>query len=173
MLIGAFFLSLFALYIQCVFIPKIALFVFAPFLAYVNLLSSFPKALILSMLAGGCMDLFSNDPFGVHALNYTLLTAFFRRFNRHFLHEKPLHVSLFTALISSFTTLLGFLLLFLFDRRIPFGGRWIFTDLIGMPIIDALYAFVWFSAPITLFQTLKKMVVVFWLKRKRRSLTSH
>lgn len=170
MLIGIFFLSLLALYIQCLIIPKIIFFAFTPFLSYVNLLSNFPKALTLSILAGGCMDLFSNDPFGIHALNYTLTTAFFHRFNRYFLYEKSLHITLFTFLISSFTTLLGFLLLFVFDRRVPFNGKWFFTDLIGMPIIDGLFAFIWFSGPIILFQTLKKMVIVFWLKRKHRSL---
>lgn len=173
MLIFAFFLALFAFFIQGIFIPKISILAFAPFLAFSILLSNFPKALILAFVAGAFVDVFSSDPFGIHALNFSLVTFFFHRYKKHFLHEKPLHLSLMTALISMLSTLLGLTLLFLFDRRVPFSGRWVFTDLLGMPFIDALYAFVWFSAPITLFQTLKKLVVVFWLKRKNRSLISH
>lgn len=173
MLISAFFLALFAFFIQGIFIPKIAILAFSPFLAYALLLSKFPKAFILSIIAGGCMDLFSSDPFGVHALNFSIVTFSFHRLKKHFLYEKPLHLSLLSILISMHSTFLGFFLLFLFDRRVPFSGRWVFTDLIGMPIFDGLYAFVWFSAPITLFQFIKKFVVIFWLKRKTRSLTSH
>ena len=39
--------------------------------------------------------------------------------------------------------------------------------------IDALYAFVWFAAPLVLFDKMKRMWVLFWLKRKNLSHTSH
>lgn len=173
MLVSSFFLALTALFFQAILVPKVAILAFSPFIALVVMRCNLVQSIVLSIIAGSCMDLFSNDPMGIHAIEYALIATLAFRFKRHFLHDQPLHLSLFTALISSLSTLLCFLLLFLFDRRVPFSGRWFFATLIGMPVLDALYAFVWFSAPITGFQTLRKIWVVFWLKRKNRSLISH
>jgi hypothetical protein len=41
-----------------------------------------------------------------------------------------------------------------------------------MPVIDALYAFVWFGAPLALFEKIRLMWVHYWLKRKNPSPTS-
>jgi hypothetical protein len=87
--------------------------------------------------------------------------------------ENSLHLSLLTLIGSSLSTGLQMILLFLFDRRIPFNGKWILTDLIGMPVIDAVYAFVWIAAPISLFKYLSRIWMVFWLKKHNPSPTSH
>jgi rod shape-determining protein MreD len=172
MLTIAFFLALTALLLQGVMIPKLAILAFAPFLALVLMKSRWIRALSFSALAGCLLDLLSDDPMGLHAINYTAIMMLLFRFRGRFDAEQPLHLCLVTALISLLSTLLQLTLLFLFDRRVPFGGRWIFADLVGMPVIDALYAFVWFAAPLSFCEWVRKLWVLFWLKRKNRSLTS-
>jgi cell shape-determining protein MreD len=172
MLIIAFLLSLIALILQGILIPKLTLLAFAPFLALVIMRSELIRALYLSGLAGGLVDLVSDDPMGLHALNYAIVTIVLFRARKHISYDQPFHLSLFTAIISLLSTALQLVLLFLFDRRVPFGGKWIFADLIGMPVIDALYAFVWFGAPLALFEKIRLMWVHYWLKRKNPSPTS-
>lgn len=169
MLILPFLLALSALIFQSILVPKLTILAFAPFLALSMLQAHFQKALWMSAFAGVCVDLLSDDPMGLHALNYTLMTALLYRIKIHFSEEEPLHVSVYTFLTSFFSTALQFLLLFLFDRRVPFDGKWVLVDLIAMPMIDALYAFVWFSAPLALLKQLKNLWVTFWLKRKNLS----
>ncbi|OGN55372.1 MAG: hypothetical protein A3D96_03745 [Chlamydiae bacterium RIFCSPHIGHO2_12_FULL_44_59] len=169
MLTSAFFLALTALFFQGVFVPIMAILAFSPFLALTIMSSPFQKALLLSVFSGVMMDLFSSGPIGIHALNYLGVCLFLYRFKKHFLYEHPLHVSLFTLLVSLCSTLLALPLLFLFDKGIPFNGRCVGTDLIGMPVVDALYAFAWFLSPITVFRYFTKAWRMFWLKRKNRS----
>jgi rod shape-determining protein MreD len=172
MLIFAFILAALALILQSILVPKLAILAFAPFLSLVMMRRDFRKALILSAISGSLVDLLSDDPMGLHALNYTLVTALLYRIRANFSAEQPLHLSLYTTLVSSLSTALQLTLLFLFDRRVPFDGRWVLADLIGMPLIDALYAFVWFAAPLALFSQIKKLWVTFWLKKQNLSHTS-
>lgn len=174
MLIFAFILASIALFVQGILVPRLAILAFAPYLSLLTLRNlALPRALWLSAFAGCLVDLFSDHPMGLHALNYTLCTMFLFRFRKHFSHNDPLHLSLFTGIISLVSTILQLSLLFLFDRRVPFDGKWIFTDIIGMPVIDAVYAFVWFAAPLALFEKIRRMWVVYWLKRKNLSPISH
>ena len=172
MLICALLLSTIALILQGILFPSLALLPFAPFVALSLMRTSFEKSLWLALFAGVWMDLISNDPIGVHALNYTLVAALLHRFKRHFLPEEPLHFSLFTAIFSACSTLLQLMLLFLFDRRVPLQGSWVLTAVVGMPIIDGFFAFCWISTPIFLFEKLYKKGKLLWLKRKRLSRTS-
>jgi rod shape-determining protein MreD len=116
------------------------------------------------MISGAILDLFSNDPMGVHALNYTLIALTLYRYKRFFSYEQPFHLGLFTFFVSFTSTLLQIFLLFLFDRRIPFTGEWVFGDLLIMPIADALYAIVWFAYPLKFFEQGRP----FWHKLKKR-----
>jgi len=167
-----FLLGTIALLLQGILLPRLGILAYAPWIALLVLKESLNKTLWLSCVAGAFVDLLSDDPMGIHALNYTLVAAFLYRFRKHFLFDQPFHLSLFTALVSLSSTLFQLALLFLFDRRVPFEGRWVLADLIGMPVIDALYAFVWFSALLTLFTRLRRFWVLYWLKRKTLSPTS-
>lgn len=173
MLFFSFCLAAVALFFQGLLFPSFGLLAFAPWLAILQLRSSLPKALWLSAFAGALLDLLCEDPMGIHALNYTLVTFILYPQRRHLSWENPFHVSLLTGFISALSTLFGLVLLFLFDRRAPFDGKWIWIDLIGMPIADAIYALIWFSAPLVLFEKLHRLWMVFWLKRKNLSPSSH
>lgn len=164
MLAIGFFLCLFALFLQSVLFPHFVLLSFAPWIAWVVLRYPLLSCLYLSFFAGGVVDLFTEDPIGVHALNYTLIAWFVFRYRRYFLSDLPFHLSLFTLLVSFSSTLLQLFLLFLFDRRIPFAGQWAFGDLILMPSADALYAFVWFAWPLRLIN----LGGVYWRSLKKR-----
>ncbi len=169
----AFLLGMIALYLQGIIYPTLPILAFSPFLALASLKSPFAKALWTAALAGALVDLVSDHPMGLHALNYVLATAILHRYKKHLSFDQPFHFSLYTALFSSLSTALQFILLFLFDRRVPHDGQWILIDIFGLPAIDALYGFVWFAAPLALFERLRKLWVLFWLKRKNRSQTSH
>ena len=163
-----FVLCFLAQILQCLYPLPFTLFPFLPFIALTIMKKKLKVALYLSALAGCVTDLLSSDPIGVSALNYTFLAALFYRFKSLFSEEEPLHLSLFTAFLSFSCTLFQFFLLFLFDRRVPFSGKWILADWIGMPVLDALYAFIWVAAPLSLVNYLRRMWMIFWLKRKRR-----
>jgi rod shape-determining protein MreD len=169
----ALFLAVFAQLLQGLFVPRLPLIPFAPFLALIALQTDLKKTLLLSFLAGVFIDLFSDDPIGLHALNYILTSAFLYRIRTLFSHERPFHLSFFSSIVSLVSTTFQLLLLFLFDRRVPFNGKWIFADLVGAPILDGVYAFVWFAAPLAIGTKLHKMWVLFWLKKKNRSPISH
>lgn len=173
MFLFAFALGFIALIFQGILVPHLSILAFAPFIGLATLRCNLIRALWCSAAAGCVVDLFSDDPMGLHALNYVVMASLLFRIRKHFSYDQPLHLSLFTGLISIGSTLLQLLLLFLFDRRVPFGGKWVFADLVGMPVIDALYAFVWFTAPMSLFDKLRRMWVLFWLKRKSHSPISH
>ncbi len=169
MLILATLLGTIALILQGIIVPTLPYLAYAPVISLYILRCSLNRALWASVGCGALVDLISDDPMGIHALNYALTTAILYRFRKHFLYEQPLHLSLFAAFTSSLSTALHLLLLFLFDRRIPFNGKWFFADLAGLPAIDALYAFVWFAAPLALFVKIHRIWVLFWLKKKNSS----
>ncbi len=164
MLYFAFLLSAIALFLQMTIFPHFVILAFAPWIAFVTLKCSSKRSLLLAMMGGIFLDLFSNDPIGVHALNYTLVAFILSRYRRFFSYDQPRHLSLFTLLVSFVSTVLQLFLLFLFDRRIPFTGEWILVDLVLMPIADAFYALIWFAYPLKLFS--KGRIV--WLNIKKK-----
>lgn len=164
MLSLAFALAIIAFILQTILFPSFILLAFSPWIALVVLKCSFHRCMIYAMISGSILDLFSNDPMGVHALNYTLIALTLYRYKRFFSYEMPLHLGLFTFLVSFTSTLLQIFLLFLFDRRIPFAGEWVFGDLVIMPLADALYAIIWLSYPLKFFEQGRP----FWHKLKKR-----
>jgi rod shape-determining protein MreD len=154
MIVLGFCLSLAYLALQTIspFCAKIPILAFVPFLALLNLLRPLSKALQWSCFAGFLIDILSYDPFGIHALNYTLSSLFCFRWRRRFSAEIPLQFGLYTAFFSSVSTVLQTLMLFLFDRRILFQGIWWITDWPLLPVCDALYALLWFTGPLALYR---------------------
>ncbi len=169
MLILAFLLALSVWLMQATCVLNLQILAFIPFLAVLILKASLKKTLWLAALVGILVDLLSDDPMGVHALNYVITCALFFRIKRLFHFEQ---LSLLAGMLSSLSTLLQWILLFLFDRRVPFNGKWIFADVVAMPVLDALYAFVWFHAPLALAVFLYKTWILYWLKKKSLSPTS-
>jgi rod shape-determining protein MreD len=153
-----FSLALFFALFGTAFLPHVRLLAFSPFLALLYNRSNFTAALWISSLCGLAVDLLSSEfRLGIYALNYSLTTLLLYKQKRHFFEDKPLALSLFTLLISVVSTILQLLLISIFDRALPLSGKLLITDLIIMPIADAIYAFLWFSCPMMLFLHIKKI----------------
>ncbi len=171
MLLFAYFLSALALLAQATVLPHLPILAFTPFLALSCLLRNFDRALLCGCMAGLTIDLLASDPFGLHALTYSLSLALCYPLKNLFSSDEPMQLSLYTSLLSIGTTLIQVLLLFLFDRRIPFCGRWWMTDWIALPVVDAIYALIWFAGPLALFRVVRRRWVIYWLKKKSPSPT--
>lgn len=153
-----FSLALFFVLFGTVFLPHVRLLAFSPFLALLYNRSRFMAALWIASFCGLTIDLLSSEfRFGIHALNYCLTTFLLYQQKKHFFEDKPLALSLFTILISIVSTVLQLLLISIFDHPLPLSGKLLVTDLLLMPIADAIYAFVWFSCPMMLFAYIKKI----------------
>ena len=157
-LLFPFFLSLFFAICGTAILPHIRLLSFSPFLALLYNRCSFHKSLWIASLCGLSIDLFSSEfRLGIHALNYCLTTFLLYNQKQHFFEDKPLALSLFTALISVVSTIMQLLLISIFDRALPLSFKLFYIDLIIMPLADGLYAFLWFSCPIMLYLHFKKI----------------
>jgi len=172
MILAAFFLSFIAHILQGVMGVSMALLAFAPFLGVCLMRLRLRSILWFSMLAGCAVDCFSDDPMGLHALNYVVVSGVLYRFRKRFSYEEPLHLALYTALISFVSTILQLLLLFLFDRRVPIHGKWVLIDLFCMPLADGVYGLIWLVFPIWVLQRLRYKWMIYCLKNKNLSQSS-
>jgi rod shape-determining protein MreD len=161
----AFLLSLIALFLKISVYPGLELAPFMPLLAVLSLLKPMAKAIPLATLAGFIIDLLSSDPLGIHALNYTLCVLIAYRCRSLFSAESPIQLGLYTALYSFVSTQLQIALLFLFDRRVEFLGKWWLVQWMSLPLIDAVYAMIWFAGPLSLFRFTHRTWTVYWLKK--------
>ncbi len=153
-----FFLALFFAAFGTVFFPQFRLIAFAPFLAILYSRTSFLSSLWLAALSGLCIDLFcSQSRFGLYALNYTMTTFILYKHKRHFFEDKPIALSCFTALISCLSTLVQLCLSSVFDQEIPFTWKLAASDLLVMPCIDALFAYVCFFSSMKLYIKFKRI----------------
>jgi rod shape-determining protein MreD len=130
---------------------------------------NFPKAVLLSCAAGLSLDLLSQEYLGLHAMTYSAAAALCFRWRRRFSIEIPTQFAFYTAIFSFSCTLLQIALLFLFDRRIPFPGRWWMSEWLCLPLFDGVYALLWFTGPLSLYREIRRRWVVYWLKKKSLS----
>lgn len=149
--------AFFALFGTALF-PQVKFLAFSPFLALLYNRTHFHTALWIASLCGLMVDLLSSEfRLGIHALTYCLATFFLYRQKRHFFEDKPLALSIFTLLISCASSMIELLLISIFDRALPLSMGMLMTDLILMPLFDAVYAFLCFCCPILLYLHVKKV----------------
>jgi rod shape-determining protein MreD len=154
-LLCAFALALIAAFFGTALLPSVRLIAFAPFLAIVYMRKSFITSLWIACLCGFIIDLLASQMrFGVYGLNYCATTVILYHQRRHFFEDKSLALAIYTALISCVTTALQMIV---FQKGVPFNLKLLVTDLIGMPILDACYVFLWFTCPIKGYHQLKKI----------------
>lgn len=169
MILFSFLLSMMALLLKITAYPNLPIIPCIPLLALLSLLRPFSKALVIAASTGFIVDLFSADPIGIHALNYTLCILICFRFRSLFSAESPLQLGLYTALYSFISTHLQIALLFLFDRRVEFLGKWWLVQWASLPLIDATYAFIWFAGPLALYHTIHRNWVIYWLRKNNQN----
>lgn len=154
------------LFLSSVF-PHLHLMTLAPFLVILYLNLKPISALWCSTLTGLFSDLFSSHLFGMYALLFALTSALLYR-QKRFFNEKPINLAIFTALVSLLLSLMQPLFLFLFEKGVALSGRWILTDLLLLPLLDGLYALIWFSLPLQLYDYLKKQMRIFKLRKETK-----
>lgn len=141
----------FALY-GSAFLSEIRLIAFAPFFAIAFHRISYVKSLWLCFFCGLIIDLFSSQQhFGIYAVCYALTSCICYNQKKHFFEEKSLALSLFAGLISSISSLALILLTILFDRQFPITTEILVSEIVITPILDAVYAFVWFTVPMKMY----------------------
>ncbi len=169
-----FSLALFIALFGTALFPHIKFTAFAPFLALLYNKKSFSSSLWISALCGLSLDLLSSERLlGLYALSYSLTTLLAFKQKRHFFEDKPLALSLFTLLISVISTLCQILLISIFDRSLPLSGKLFLTDIILMPMVDALYAFLWFSCPMMLYLHIQRVGWRAFLKKWSQYMRFH
>lgn len=153
-----FLLALFMTLFGSIFFPFTRFMTFAPFLALSYNRLSFPKSLWLAFGLGFIFDLLSTElHFGLYALNFVLTTALIYPQKRHFFEDKATALSCFTALIAGSSALIQLTLFYLFGKDQAISWRTVISDVLMMPILDGLYAFLWFTCPMRLYLYIEKV----------------
>ena len=151
-----FLISFFFMFFANTFLPFCSLIAFAPFMVLLITRLSFHKSLWMIAFCGLIVDLTSGEfPFGIYTLNYTLVALCLHRF-RLFFTAKPLGLSFLTFFFSLLATLFQKGLWRLFGRLLPLNWESILSDFVFMPLMDAFYAFLWFSCSSILYTYLRK-----------------
>jgi len=142
------FYSLFLSLILPTRFPGIHLMTFAPLLTYVYARYSYAGSLWSSFLVGLYFDLMASKlPLGFYSLSYCIAATLIYRYRRFFLVEKWWIFPMYSAIFSFATTVVQIILLALFNAKVPIGFSMVLSDLLIMPIIDALFALIFFNIP--------------------------
>ncbi len=168
-LLPSFFLALFSACFSSAYLGCVKIIPFAPFFVILILRKPLLTALSISVFCGTLMDLLSSDtPFGIYALNYCLTTLLLYRQKRNFLEDKPLSFSLFTLIYSLTSALiLGMLIKFYgLSYKLPLGP--LSNTLLLLPLLDAFYAFIWFTCPLGTYALAVKFFKGIKLSARRR-----
>lgn len=132
--------------------PSIRLLFFSPFLITALYQKPIPTALCLALLCGFILDLLSSSPrLGIHALDFCVTLAILYKQQRNFFADSLSTLPFMTFLFSMISTAIFGLLVYTIEMQNIISLRWIFTDLLLMPVADAGYAFVVFILPALFF----------------------
>ncbi len=148
---------LFALGLPALF-PLTRLTFFAPFLIIACYKASLKKCLWLALFCGIVVDLLSSyTRFGLYSVDYCLTVALLYPQRRNFFADSLSTLPMMNFFFASLSTLIMAILIYSIENKNVLSWGWIFTDLIIMPIFDAIYAFAIFILP-----------TLFFGKRQRR-----
>jgi len=140
-----FLLALFALFYGANLFPSIRLLSFAPFLSILFLRKPFLFSLWIAALCGLLVDLFTVDVrFGLTALCSAATGAITYHLKHYFYEDKLFSIPLYTAAISAVFSIMQ---LFLTRDLVTFNLQLLAQAVLIMPLVDALYGFVWFTCP--------------------------
>ena len=111
------------------------------------------------------MDLLTDRPFGLYALNLTVVTFLFYRLRIYFI-DKPIGLASYTIILSLATTLFSRILFSLYGKSLPLTFKGVATDFLLMPLADGLYAILCFSLPLILYRFGKELYSRFLFMRE-------
>ncbi|MCP5469871.1 MAG: mreD [Chlamydiales bacterium] len=165
-----FWVALASLFFFPLFLPKLQLLFFAPYLITRLYKKELMPALWRGVFCGVIVDLFASSPFfGLSALTYVLASLALRLQTRNFFEDKLATLSLMTALFSIIVTFVSALFLLIFGQQCLFSMQWIVTDLFEMALIDAVYALIFFSIPLRVIRLVSTAHLRSKFSKKRHS----
>lgn len=125
---------------------------FAPFLIIVYYKKPYLTSLWISCFCGLFLDVFSSHiHIGLYAMNYTITTCLLYHQRKHFFSDSISTLPLMTFFFAVLSTSIQWGLMYTLEQKTVFTWGWVQTDLIYMPILDAIYSFIVFVAPSFLF----------------------
>lgn len=132
--------------------PSLHVMAFAPCLVILFYQKPLLTCLWIASICGLLVDLLSSHThLGLYALNYCLVTAVLYGQQRHFFADRPSTLPLMTLFFSTLSTLFQGVFLYIFEKENIFSWPWIAADLIVLPVLDSIYAFVCFLLPAVCF----------------------
>ena len=153
-----FLLSLSSFLIFPIWFSTLHFHAFTPYLMFRLHRDSLDVFLWKALGCGLCIDLFSSSiQFGQTPLIYVLLGAVLHRQRRHFFIDKLPTLFLLTLLFTSLTTLGAALFDFFTKGGFYFTWRWVWTDLMQMPLVEGTFALIFFSLPFQLREKWRKI----------------
>lgn len=142
---------------------------FAPILIFLFYRLSFISTLWIATFFGVIQDLLSSSFFGINTLTY-LFTSVVLYKEKRFFNEKPINLAIYTAVFSLIFSIFNPLLFFIFDKKINLTIKWIAADLIMYPVLDGIYALIFFGIYIIVFDKILNIgLKSLWLKYKNKS----
>ena len=137
--------------------PALHVLFFLPYLAACCYRHTRQRCTAHAIGCGLVIDCLSSSVrFGLYTTLLALTVWLCYPMRRHFFEERPSTLPLMTCIFSLCWNALFGLTACLTMPDLALGRLWIFTDLIGMAIIDALYAYVCFSLPLMLVYALRR-----------------
>jgi len=146
-------LFLIALFFAC-FSP-IPVIPFAPFLIITYSRYSLVGCL---WMAGGCgliIDLLSALPFGAHMLSYIVVTLLLHRYSIYFV-EGPIGLVSLSSIFSICFSIVMKMIFSVFGIPLTFTLQGITTDFLLMPLLDGIYAMLFFSLPLIFYRFVRR-----------------
>lgn len=128
--------------------PFLRLTYFAPFLVVVLYKRPLKEVLWFAFGCGLFMDLFSDEPrLGILALSYVAASFILFKQKQHFYQDHWTTVPALTLIFVEITTVFHLAMRGLFGAKLHLTWEWAITDLLIMPMLDAIYAFILFTWP--------------------------
>jgi cell shape-determining protein MreD len=142
-----FLVAFLCLLVSPLLFPSWPLTYFAPPLVIVLYRRPLLTTLWYGILAGLVIDLLGGGKLGFHSTCYLLTLLAITPLKDVFFADRLTTVPLLSVFFGAISTLIGFFLLKIVSQGFSLHTGWILTDLIFMPLIDGLYAFLLFTLP--------------------------
>jgi hypothetical protein len=139
--------------ISLIFFPDIRLLLSSPMLTAALYQKTPIRLLWFGLIAGVFFDLLSSDfPIGFHAAAFMIACGGLLLLKQRFFSDHVSTLPIMTTFASLFQTIASAVLAPFFDLAPRFSAAWVFTDLICMPLIDGIAAFLLFVVVPNLFR---------------------
>jgi hypothetical protein len=128
--------------------PSAKFLFFIPYLIVLFYKHPYFKCLWGAFLCGLIIDLLSSQTrIGLWTLNYTVTTLLLYKQRLNFFGDKQSTLPLMTFLFSLISTGIQWTLLLVFENAFSISFKSVFTDLLFMPFLDSVYAYIIFVLP--------------------------